>query len=224
MAEYDAVLFDMDGVLLHGRATPAAIYRRAAAETITTFGLDPSPAQRAVLAQHEYDDAFDVTCRELDVTPDAFWSTREEKAANIAHDRMRDGHRRAHDDTTVLAELAPPLGLVSNNRHATVSYVANRYFPDRFSVARGRDPTIDGYQRRKPDPYYIEEVLLLLDAETALYVGDRETDVRAATAAGIDAALLRRSGAGTSASEVEPTVELEHLTELTSVPGIPTKD
>lgn len=214
----------MDGVLLQGRASPAAIYRRAAAETITTFGLEPSNKQRGVLAQRDYDEAFDATCRELEVTPDAFWSTREENAARIAHDRMREGHRQAHEDTIVLEDLAPPLGLVSNNRHATVSFVANRYFPEYFSVARGRDPTIDGYRRRKPDPYYIEEVLLLLDAETALYVGDRATDVQAATAAGIDAALLRRSGAGTNASEVEPTVELEHLTELTSVPGIPTRD
>lgn len=219
---YDAVLFDMDGVLLRGPATPAEVYRRATARTIETFGLDPTAEQRSILERAHLDEAYLETCAALDVVPDAFWATREENAAQLSHERLREGERKPFHDAAVLDSVRAPLGLVSNNRHATAQFVASRRFPGRFEFVRGRDPTIDGFRRRKPNPYYLNEAMLVLDAETAIYVGDRETDVRAAEAAGIDSAFVRRPHNANVSLSTEPTHELAGLDQLSAISGLQT--
>jgi phosphoglycolate phosphatase-like HAD superfamily hydrolase len=190
---YGALLFDMDGVLIQGRATMPAVYERAADDALDALDADVPAAERGPLRQPQFDETMASQCRAVGLDPGTFWTTRERFASERAARRIGSAPRAPFEDTAVLADLPEPLGVVSNNRAATVEYAAAELFPGRFAAAVGRDPTIEGYRRRKPDPHYIERALDRLGVEHALYVGDRETDIVAARRAGIEGALLRRA-------------------------------
>lgn len=213
---YEAVLFDMDGVLIRGIATLPAVYADAADDTLAELGVDVPETERARLRQPHFDEQMAEQCREVGVDPERFWSTREQFATERANRRIGGGARPAFEDTAVLPELSAPLGIVSNNRGGTAEFVAAELFPGQFEVAIGRDPTIEGFRRRKPDPYYLSRALERLGAEHALYIGDRETDVIAARRAGIDGALVRREH-NSAITLDEPALELDDLWELRSL-------
>jgi phosphoglycolate phosphatase-like HAD superfamily hydrolase len=85
---------------------------------------------------------------------------------------------------------------------------------DNFETAYGRQPTLTGAARRKPEPYYIERALAELDAAEALYVGDSEKDIVAAERAGIDSVFLRRDHVTDVTLSVDPTAEVPDLWTL----------
>jgi HAD superfamily hydrolase (TIGR01549 family) len=210
---YGAVLFDMDGVLIQGRATLLEVYENAADDALAELGVDPPEDKRGPFRQPRLDETMMERCRAVGLDPGAFWRTRERLASERANRRIGTGSRAPYEDTSILAELPGPLGVVSNSRGATVEYVAAELFPDRFAVAIGRDPTIEGYGRRKPDPHYIERALDRIGVEQALYVGDREKDLLAARRAGIDGALVRREH-NRDVELDDSTLELDDLRAL----------
>lgn len=211
---YEAVLFDMDGVLLEGPATPASVYTNAADDAIAEFGLDLPEDERQILRKYNFDEQFADRCHELGVDPNRFWQTRERFASERANQRLDAGQREPYEDTTVISDLPVHLGIVSNNRHQTVEFVADSIFPHHFDVAIGRDPTPAGFHRRKPESYYLERAVGELDIEQALYVGDRGSDLEAARAAGLDGVFVRREHNRSMSFDQPPTVDIDGLEEL----------
>lgn len=214
------ILFDMDGVLLDGRATLPGVYADAADAAIEAFGCDVDAGQRRVLRAHPPDDAFRSVCSSLDIDPERFWERKEREANRASRERIRAGERTVHADVSAALAIARerPAGIVSNNRHETVRFVAEYFgFDDAFDVVRGRDPTLDGFDRRKPNPDYLSETMAELGIDAGLYVGDRPKDAVAAARAGLDAALLRRPHHPETTAAVEPAAEIESLREL---PGL----
>jgi len=220
------ILFDMDGVLLVGPTTHPGVYRAATHDALAELGVDELPPATAdVLEGLRYDPAMAAACAEVAVDVDAWWAARERHASRRANARVRSGDRAVFPDARrVLGDLyqSHRLGLVSNNREATVRFVADYCFPDTFDVVVGRRPTRDDYDRRKPDPTFINRALGQLDrtgdsddrtgdsddrtgdsdppeengsdrAVTGIYVGDRESDVIAARRAGLEPILIERS-------------------------------
>jgi len=211
------VLFDMDGVILRGRGTDPAVYAQAADAVVAEFDLDPDPTDRAVLHSHRCDEVVQTVCEELGIGLEAFWHAKEQYASEIANERIRSGHRTLYDDVSAIRELARdrPVALVSNNRQATVSFVVEEFgLDDLFAVVRGREPTVEGFERRKPDPFYLLETLEALDANEGIYVGDRQTDMLAAERAGLEGAFVRRAFNREESPVPEPTFEVESLAEL----------
>ena len=213
----ETVLFDMDGVILEGTGTDPEIYAAAADDAIEALGLEPTSAQRRALRRHAIEPVLEHAA-DLGVDPDVFWETKDEHASRRSHELIRAGERALYDDVDAIGELATEatLGLVSNNRHETASFVAT-HFDLPFAVVWGRPPTIDGSRRRKPDPHYLERTLAELDADDGVYVGDRETDVRAARAAGLEAAYLRRSHNAAAPLPEGTSYELRSLEELVTI-------
>jgi HAD superfamily hydrolase (TIGR01549 family) len=209
----------MDGVLIEGRGTHPAVYREAARRSLSELGVAATDERTRTLGAPTYSEAMAEACRALDLDPEAFWSLRERFASRLANRRIDRGARRAYDDLGVLPELAQrrAIGVASNNRQATVAFVVERLGLECVSAYRGRDPTIAGYRRRKPDSYYLDRVLAELDADEALYVGDRETDIEAAGAAGVDSAYLRRPHNRDHVLGTDPTYELDGLEGLHEV-------
>lgn len=213
-SRYEAILFDMDGVLLQGVTTLPEVYRTAAHDALSEFDREVPAEKLPRLEKYTYDDQMVACCRDAGIDPERFWEARENYASERANSLLAEGSREPFPDTKLLPELSPVLGVVSNNRDATVRFVAEQLLPGEFAVAMGREPTVEGFQRRKPDSYYIERALSELDIERALYVGDRQSDVEAAYAAGIDAAFLRREHNSVMSVDPEPTVELQGLGDL----------
>jgi len=188
---------------------------RAADDALAALGVDPPEGERGPLRQSRFDEAMAERCRAVGIDPAEFWATREQLATEHATEYIGSDPRVLFEDVDALAELSLPLGVVSNNRAGTVEYVTERWFPDRFDVAIGREPSVTGYRKRKPDPYYLDQALDRLGVDHALYLGDRLKDLTAARRAGIDGALVRR--AFNRDVELDDGMELDSLYELVAL-------
>ena len=214
---YNAIVFDLDGVLLSGYHTAPAVYRQATSEALADFGaaVEEPPAD---LVDPDGTAAIREACDRLDIPAEPFWAYREHAATALENDRIEAGDREPFADVETLETLdtAADLGIVSNNRHGTVRFVCE-YFDWGTSIeaAVGRAPTVAGYDRMKPDPFYLQQCLDTLDCapDETLFVGDRRSDVATADRIGADSALLIRDGDRPDGGP-EPTIEIESLTAL----------
>ncbi|GGN21460.1 HAD family hydrolase [Halarchaeum nitratireducens] len=210
MTEYDAVVFDNDGVIVE--PSDSDVLLDAVVDAFAAFDVtvDPNEVEASI--------GDDPVPRELlqkhDLDPEAFWHQRELTASLFQQAHTRDGGKAVYEDVDALAALDVPLGLVSNNQHATVEFLLAHHGLDYFETVYGRQPTLAGAARRKPEAHYLKNALADLGAATALYVGDSETDVIAAHRAGLDSAFLRREHVRDAALDVEPTYEFSDLREL----------
>ncbi|MDR9381500.1 MAG: HAD-IA family hydrolase [Natronomonas sp.] len=207
---YEAVVFDCDGVLVE--PTDREVLVDAVVDAFAAFGVDivRSVAERTV----RKDEVPVEAAREHDVDPEAFWHYRELRASLAQQAHVREGRKSIYDDVVALSRLDAPLGLVSNNQHATIEFLCTYHDLPSFDVAYGRRPTLAGAAQRKPEPDNVERALSDMGVRDALYVGDSEKDVLAAQRAGIDAAFLRRDHVADAALSVTPTFEVQNLEAL----------
>ncbi|MEF8869141.1 MAG: HAD-IA family hydrolase [Haloarculaceae archaeon] len=190
MPSYDAVVFDMDGVLL--TMTDGSVIDRAAREAFAAFGAEPTeeavePFVRAEAA------GLAGACEPFDLDHERVWPAREWAACWLQSREMDAGRKRPYEDGAALADLDARVGLVSNNQHHTVGYALDRFdLGGLFETAYGRGHTVDALRRRKPDPHYLDRALSDLGTRNALYAGDSRVDVEAAARAGVDSVFVRR--------------------------------
>lgn len=210
------LLFDMDGVVLEGHGTDPAVHDRALDDAIAEADLTVDDDTRSLLAGYEYDTEFVQGCNRLGIDPVAFYGRREHYSTERVLDRLAAGHRSLYPDSEAIETLADDyaLGLVSNNYDAVAAFVVDHYGLDSFEYVRGRDPGVDGFYRRKPNPHYLLAGREALGGSDGLYVGDRATDVMAATRAGLDAIFLRRAHNRDVSLSVDPFAEIDSLTAL----------
>ncbi|MDQ2051886.1 HAD family hydrolase [Natronolimnohabitans sp. A-GB9] len=224
--QYDAVLFDFDGVVVE---TPSS--RRmydALGRTYEKLGRSsPSPETLQEFMHGDFESIAD-RCRRLEIDTDAFCTQAAREMVRAQLSEVERGLRSMYDDVDTVRSLSLPLGIVSDNHPTVVSRLLDRFgLRSLFETVYGCPLTPEGFSRRKPDPTNIERAMDALEADSALYVGDRPVDVRAADNAGIDSALLSRSSEdGTddedesedrSELETSPTHRLSSLTQLPTV-------
>ncbi|MFB6266633.1 MAG: HAD family hydrolase [Halodesulfurarchaeum sp.] len=217
---YDAIVFDLDGVLLRGYHTDRDIYRAAVLEALADFGVDVSEPP-ADLVDPDEPGTVRRRCETLDIPSSPFWAYREHAATVRENEQIREGGRKPFRDTDVLPKLAARhrIGIVSNNRQGTVRFVVEHFdWTAHVDSIHGRYPTLDGLGWMKPDPEYLERALADLDVSPsdALFVGDRASDVTTAVRAGTDSALLVRDGER-PATEHEPTTVIASLEDILTV-------
>lgn len=219
--EYDAIVFDNDGVLIE--RTDKGVLAEAIQATFAEFDVSvpETVAREMVAADDAPDEAFE---REYGIDPATFWERREAIASEYQRDAIRTGEKALYDDVTVLGDLEASLGVVSNNQHETIEFIlAHHDLDQHFETAYGRVPTLSGARRKKPDPSYIEQALDDLGTRDALYVGDSHKDVIAAERAGIDSAFVRRAHRTDLELSTTPTHEVANLIELAELLGVGTR-
>lgn len=216
---YDAVVFDNDGVLLE--LTGMEPHYEGAREAFAAVGVDdPAEADVEAMSIGVTPGKLRDVCRRYALDPETFWRERDRAIARRQHEEMRAGRKRPYDDIHHLDALACPLGVVSSNQEETVAFAFEYFDLDgHFETVYGRPPTVESLHRKKPEPYYIERALADLGTRDALYVGDSETDVQAAHAAGIDAAFIRRPHCAETALSVAPDYEVEGLADVVEIAG-----
>mgnify|MGYP006282860777 FL=1 len=217
---YESVVFDVDGVLLRPHADHPGVYHSAVEEAFRAFDVTPpaSDVEAFFGGSEKTLDGMRRVCERHGVDFEAFWPERERQSSKLQRRMMERSERELYDDCSVLSPLAEThdLGLVSNNQHATVEFMLDHFgLDDHFETAYGRTPTVEGYQRTKPDAYYLERALDDLGTRSALYVGDSASDVVAAHRAGLDSAFVWRDHRSGYELPAEPTHEIDRLTELT---------
>lgn len=192
---YDAVIFDNDGVIVE--LTDRTLFRRVVHDAFAAVGVpDPPPAHVDALQFVDNDRVratLDPVADAHDVDAETLWTARDEFAVAAQVAAARSGRKPPYDDVHHLEAIDVPMGVVSNNQHATVEQVlAHHGLQTSFETWYGRDHSLDGLRNKKPNPHYIEQAIEDLDASAPVYIGDSRTDVIAAHRAGIDAAFIRR--------------------------------
>jgi HAD superfamily hydrolase (TIGR01549 family) len=217
---YDTVVFDNDGVLV-GR-TSFDVLDDATAETFAQFGVqDPDPDHLEDMTIGATPDGVLTVGDEYGFNPHEFWRTRDSTISRAQQVEAKEGRKTPYDDVDVLADLDDldvSMGIVSSNQQETVDFLLDHFeLGDHFETAYGREATIQSLDRSKPNPHYLERALSDLDADSALYVGDNESDIRAAHNAGIDSAFIRRPHREDWYLNVWPTWDIDDLADLRDI-------
>jgi len=170
---YDAVVFDLDGTVVHLDVDWARVDRETAA-ILESHGLPPTETAWAALDAAD-DDAVAAV-------------------AGLLADHERRGAERswrlpAADDLRALADAGRPTAVCSLNCEAAVrAALAEHGLADAVDAVVGRDTVAS----RKPDPGPLLAALRPtgVPPERALFVGDSESDELTATRAGVDFAYV----------------------------------
>jgi phosphoglycolate phosphatase-like HAD superfamily hydrolase len=132
--------------------------------------------------------------------------------------KFRDGSRRCYEDITILSQLDQNHGIVSNNRHSTIEFVLDFFgLRSSFDTYYGREKTIESLRLKKPNTHYPGQALNNLNADSALYVGDSESDFVAAEGAGINSIFARRPHCCDEELTAVPTLEADNLYEVAAL-------
>lgn len=209
---YDALIFDNDGVL----TTPTrreALHRAMYTAFGSVGATSPTEEHVETLVQPDIPSLRSIAAEYGVKAPD-LWRARERAAIDAQLGELRAGRKRLYDDVATLEDLAVPQAIVSNNQHETIGNILDHFGLDAFDPWFGREPTLQGIERKKPTPYYLERALETLDADRPLYVGDSRVDVAAADACGIDCAFVRRDHRIDYELPAAPTHEIAALDAL----------
>lgn len=215
---YEALLFDNDGVLTV--PTDRELMRSAVRTAFANVGVEtPEEAHVDDLLAGVDPDRLGSMCRSYGVDPADFWYERDRAAFLAQREAIRAGEKPPYDDVAALADIDVPLGVVSSNQHLTVEFLLEHHdLADAFDTHYGREPTLESLHRKKPEPHYLERALTDLGVDgPALYVGDRPSDIAAATNAGLDSAFVRRPHTVDTSLPVAPTHEIDSLAELAAM-------
>jgi HAD superfamily hydrolase (TIGR01549 family) len=219
---YEAVLFDNDGVLVE--PVDRAVLRRATRTAFDALGVpDPDPSHLDLLSVGVDPDRLRAVCEEYGLDPGRFWRARDSHSSRAQRAELRAGRTTCYEDFDAVRAVGVPRGIVSSNQQATIEFMHDHFGTRHlFSTAYGRRPTLRSLGRKKPDPHYVRRALADLDVAEALFVGDSESDVRAAHNAGLDSAFVRRPHRESYALGTDPTYELQGLDDLLALDRVPT--
>jgi len=188
---YDAIVFDNDGVLTY--PTDESVLTAASRKAFAAFDVDPTSSDVRSLVDELSVQTVRALADRYELDPNEFWRRHETERTALQLEAIRSGEKPLYDDVEALADLSVPTAIVSNNQHATVTHIVSEFGLDAtFEAYYGREPTLRGLERRKPDPSYLETALDELGVDSALYVGDSRVDIAAAHAAGVDSAFMNR--------------------------------
>lgn len=216
---YEAILFDMDGVLVE--RTPAYVFNESVNKTFGAFGItNPKEEDYKLLRQTidelpTYADRFE---ERYSVSAADLWEKRQDLNLQGQLEAMRNGEKQLYPDAEIIESLSLELAVVSNNQTPAVEQILEHYELDaHFSVRYGIAPQLEEIDRRKPNPVNLRRALDSIDVDSGLYVGDRETDVIAAANAGLDSAVVRREFNADVTFDTQPTYDIDSLEELANL-------
>jgi len=218
--KYDAVIFDMDGVILDSGLDNFQwmdqIRRKKAKEMGYKYSKDDAVqiVQSTDMSQvQELMDRKEMTLEEVEEI--------EHRVQNAKISLIEHGAIRLFSETEkILQEIDRPIGLATNSPKKTAKFTL-RYFGinDYFDSFQALELTdLENYiENKKPHSYMLEKVIEDLDAENPVMVGDTSADVKAAENAGIDSVLVQSYA---ERKNLNPTHRIRDLSELRSILNI----
>jgi HAD superfamily hydrolase (TIGR01509 family) len=227
---YKVVLLDMDGTFLDSRGVgdiPNEWAYEAFKKTLRHYGitLTIDEINNLFLAPLHADGEEGVIrfCDRFGFDCEEFWRRREKDVIEAKIEAIGRGViKLCKGSEEIIRYLSKRfyLAVVSDSQQACVNY-ALEYFNLKpyFALWFGRRSELESLAKRKPNPFYINEVLreLRMRKEEAILVDDSPIGILAAKNAGIDSVLIRSEEISERRYEYEPTFLVKNIGELRKV-------
>lgn len=181
---FDAVIFDMDGVIVDSERYWHELERDLFADIIAE-DVDPDTVLHEVKGTN-YREIYDILAEEYTVTVsrDAFIDRFDETAKDLYGERvaLMDGFRSLLD---ALHEAGVTVALASSSPHHWIDAVMDRFnLRDRFDDIVSADD-VDGHSKPAPDIYEQTAAEIGVSPDRCLVIEDSGNGAKAAKAAGM---------------------------------------
>jgi len=215
--KYDAVIFDMDGVILDSGLNDFQWMDQIRMKKADELGYNYTKDDAIQIVQstdvsqlEELMDRKGMSLKEIEEV--------EHRVQNAKISLIEHGAIRLFSETErILQDIDRPVGLATNAPQKTAKFTL-RYFgiQDYFDSFKSLPlGDLKAYiRKKKPHPYLIERVRDDLGVENPVMVGDTGSDIKAAENAGIDSVLVQSYSDG---DQLNPTYKIRNLAELKSI-------
>ena len=216
--KYGSVIFDMDGVILNSLVENEdwkfnAVKQALEQEDIDTEKLTRTEMEK-FLGDHGRKNCIHI-CEKYGIDPGRAWELIAETTSLARIQQTKNGDFRLYEDARAFLQALHPrnpgTAVISNAPESAVETTMKFFnLKKYFNFYRGVENFKD-LKLRKPHPDHLEIAEAELKRKPSLYIGDAESDIRAAKNAGMDSAWVKRKKFD---SETSATYEVENLREL----------
>ena len=215
--KYDAVVFDMDGVILDSGLNDFQWMDQIRMKKAAELGYDYTKEDAIQIVQstdisqlEELMNRKNMSLKEIEEI--------EHRVQNAKISLIEHGAIRLFSETErILDEIDRPVGLATNAPEKTAKFTL-RYFGINDYFGSFEALPLKGMReyvkKKKPHPYLVEKASDELGAENPVMVGDTGSDIKAATNAGVDSVLVQSYSDG---ENLDPTYRIRNLAELRSI-------
>lgn len=213
---YDGIIFDNDGVLVEV-CTPGVEYEKAITKLFKEKGINPNKNDvKSMMPYHKVNEVK-KTCEKHNLNSEKFWREKEHRTFEVQKKTILNGIKTLYPDTYSIKDIDIPKGIVSNNQQMIVDFIAENHIGAEFDTCYGREKTLKGLWRRKPNTYYLKKCIADMGLENPIYVGDSSKDIETAHKLGIDSVFMRREHREGYYTTKKPTYELKTLENLPEI-------
>ncbi len=214
--KYDGIILDNDGVLIE-LYQPGQRYEQAIKKLFKKKGVNPSKRDVKTFIPGYTPEHVQKTCEKHGINTEQFWEEKEDVTYRLQKRMILNGYKTLYPDIDHLGDIDLPKGIVSNNQQAIIDFIAEKYSGIDFDCSLGREKSLKGLWRMKPETYYVQKCIDEMGLENPLFVGDSSADIEAAHKLGIDSVFLRREHREGYYVTKKPTYEINSLKELKKI-------
>ncbi len=217
---FNAVVFDMDGVLLDSMTDDEWKWD-AVRKVIRSKGVDADKLDKkklgAILGDQGYKECIKA-CNNLGLSPKKVWTEVAQETTLKRRQRIKNDDIQLFDGAKQLIEDLHQedikMGIISNAPEDAVEATIEEFDLKKYFHFYMGVRSFEDLQARKPNPNHLEIAKIEIKRSPILYVGDAESDVIAANRADMKSAWLNREDVE---GDVQPDFSIDGLDKLKSL-------